>query len=398
MERRWNFVTGFSIVVIYFLDGKKTSGKFMANTGKKIRYAVVGLGHIAQVAVLPAFANAQKNSKLVAFVSGDPVKHQKLGKQYNVEKHFSYAQFDDCLKSGEIDAIYIALPNHLHAEFTVRAAEAGIHVLCEKPLAVTQKDCEKMINVCKKHRVKLMTAYRLHFEKTNLQAIELVRSGKIGEPQIFTSLFTYQLRDGNVRTRRAYGGGTLPDIGVYCINAARYLFGAEPEEVFATCLGKLDHRSKEVDAITSAIMRFPRNRIASFTTSFASSDIATYTVIGTEGRLKVDNAYEYAGELTTEITLQGKTKKSLTTTRDHFAPQLLYFSDCILNGKEPEPSGEEGLIDVAIVEALYQSARERKPVRLGSLRKQQRPSLKLEIYRPAVGKVKLVNAKAPSRD
>src|ERR1043166_7221549 len=111
------------------------------NHGKKIRYAVVGLGHIAQIAVLPAFKHASANSLLTALVSDDPLKHQKLGRRYGVEQNYSYERYDECLRSGEIDAVYIALPNHLHHEYTIRAAEAGIHVLCEKPLAVTAQEC-----------------------------------------------------------------------------------------------------------------------------------------------------------------------------------------------------------------------------------------------------------------
>ncbi len=370
----------------------------MAISSKPIRYAVVGLGHIAQEAVLPAFANAKKNSQLVAFVSGDPLKHQKLGKKYGVQQHYSYARYDECLNNGEIDAVYIALPNHLHHEYTIRAAEAGIHVLCEKPLAVTSRQCEEMIRACKKNDVKLMTAYRLHFEETNLEAIQLLRSGKIGEPQIFNSLFSFQSREGNIRTKRETGGGTLYDIGVYCINAARYLFRDEPSEVFASSISGLDARSKDVDAISSVIMRFPKNRIATFTTSFATSDIGLYTVLGTKGNLKVNMAYEYSGEMEMQWTVEGKTKKSTTSKRDQFGPELVYFSDCILRNKEPEPSGKEGLIDVQIVEALYKSARSNRPVKISPAEKRRRPSLKQEIHRPPAQKAKLVNAKAPFRE
>ncbi len=370
----------------------------MATSSKKIRYALVGLGHIAQEAVLPAFANAGKNSELVAFVSDDPIKHQKLGKKYRVENHFSYEQYDDCLNSGEIDAVYIALPNHLHREFTVRAAKAGIHVLCEKPLAVTARDCSDMIRTCEKNGVKLMTAYRLHFEKTNLQAAQIVQSGKIGEPQIFNSLFSFQVQEENIRTKKETGGGTLYDIGVYCINAARYLFRDEPTEVFATSIRNLDKRSREVDAITTAILKFPKNRVASFTTSFALADIATYTVLGTKGSLSVDMAYEYSGEMEMELTVDGKSKKRTTAKRDQFGAELVYFSNCILQNKNPEPSGKEGLIDVQIVEALYKSARTGKPVKLTAAEKKRRPTMRQEIHLRAVKKPELVHAKPPFKE
>src|SRR5580765_3007976 len=135
-----------------------------------IRYAVVGCGHIAQVAMLPAFANARRNSKLVAIVSGDPEKREALKKKYEVERAVDYAQYDQLLKSGDIDAVYIALPNSMHAEYGERAARAGIHVLCEKPMALTEAECERMMRTAREQNVKLMVAYRLHFERANLEA------------------------------------------------------------------------------------------------------------------------------------------------------------------------------------------------------------------------------------
>src|SRR5687768_15114603 len=138
-----------------------TRGK--KNSGGVVRYAVVGLGHIAQGAVLPAFAHA-RNSSLAGLVSGSPKKLRQLAKNYRVENSWSYEEYEDCLHSGFIDAVFIALPNDLHREYTIRAAEAGVHVLCEKPLAVTAEDCQAMIRAAQKNGVKLMTAYRLHFE------------------------------------------------------------------------------------------------------------------------------------------------------------------------------------------------------------------------------------------
>lgn len=361
---------------------------------------MVGLGHIAQIAVLPGFKNAKGNSELVAFVSDDPIKHQKLGEMYKVERHYSYDRYDECLHSGEIDAVYIALPNHMHCEYTVRAAKAGVHVLCEKPLALTFQECREIIRACDEGGVKLMTAYRLHFEKTNLEAIELVKSGKIGEAQIFNSTFSFQVREGDIRVREETGGGTLYDIGVYCINAARYIFQDEPVEVFATTYkGKgMDERFQRVDGIASAIMKFPGNRVASFTTSFASASIAQYTVLGTEGHLQVTDAYEYSSPIKMKVTIDGKEQKRKTSKRDQFGAEICYFSNCIKEDKTPEPSGTEGLIDVQIVQALYQSASENRPVTLEAIEKKRRPSLEQEIHLPPVKEPDLVNAQDPAVD
>jgi len=363
----------------------------------RIRYAIVGLGHIAQAAVLPAFAHARINSELAALISDDPVKLKKLSRSYHVAHTFSYEEYEACLHSGEIDAVYIALPNSLHREFATRAAEAGIHVLCEKPLATTEDDCVEMIQACAENNVKLMTAYRLHFERSNLEAIRLLHSGRIGELRVFNSLFTMQVKDGNIRLQKEMGGGTLWDIGIYCINAARYLFRAEPTDVFAYSASSGEKRFREVDEMTSAVLRFPENRLATFTSSFGAADTSYYEIVGTKGDLRVTNAYEYSEDVELLLTIRGKKQKRTYARRDQFAPELLYFSDCILKNKEPEPSGFEGLLDVHIIRSLYQSAKTGMPVAIRELSRQRRPSLGQEISRPPVSKLRPVNAKAPTK-
>jgi len=364
---------------------------------KKIRYAVVGLGHIAQVAVLPAFAHAE-NSELAALISDDPEKLEKLGRRYKVKARFSYDQFEECLTSGEVDAVYIALPNHLHREYTERAARAGVHVLCEKPLAVTEEDCLAMIQVCEENGVKLMVAYRLHFEEANLKAIELVQGGKLGDPRLFDSVFTMQVKEGDIRLNpRELGGGPLYDIGVYCINAVRNLYGAEPMEVMAFSANNGERRFQQCEEMTTAILRFPgRERLASFTCSFNGADVGTYRIVGTEGELVMDPAYEYAEALTQRVTINGRTRERTFPKRDQFAPELISFSECILTGAAPEPSGWEGYADVRVIRALYRSTEIGQPVALPPFTKEDRPSLAQEIRRPAVRKPALVKTEAPS--
>ncbi len=364
---------------------------------RKVRYAVVGLGHIAQIAVLPGFENARSNSELVAFVSDDPVKQQRLGLRYQVVNTCTYREYNALLKSGSIDAVYIALPNSMHRDFTVRAARAGVHVLCEKPLATTAEDCQAMIEACDENGVKLMTAYRLHFERANLTAIETAQSGKLGDLRIFSSTFGYQVKAGNIRTQKKMGGGANYDIGIYCINAARYLFQDEPTEVRAYAL-RTDKRFRDVDAITSAMMLFPGNRIASYTCSFDSADVATYTILGTKGRLELDMAYEYAADISMEITVAGKKQRRTFARRDQFGAELLYFSDCILKNREPEPSGHEGLADIRIIEAIHEAAKTGRAIKIPRLVKRSRPSLRQDISRPAVKEPELVHTEAPSQE
>jgi predicted dehydrogenase len=360
-----------------------------------IRYAVIGLGHIAQVAILPAFAHAAENSVLTALVSDDAEKLSALKDRYDVPHTFTYDALDECLEV--VDAIYIALPNSMHAEYAVRAAEAGVHVLCEKPMAVTVEDCVRMIAAAREHDVRLMIAYRLHFEHVNLKAIALVDKGAIGEPKLFNSTFSMRVRPGDIRTQRELGGGTLYDIGVYCINAARYLFRAEPTEVLACSVNGDPVRLPEIDETTAAILRFEGERVATFVTSFNASDSSWYEVLGTTGRLRVDPAYEYAEGLAYEITTDGRTTRRASAKRDQFAAELIYFSRCVLEGTEPEPSGEEGLQDVRIVTALYESAEIGRAVQLPPYKPAQRPDPAQEIRRPPVQKPETVNVLEPHR-
>jgi predicted dehydrogenase len=362
-------------------------------SSRRVRYAVVGLGHIAQAAVLPAFRHSS-NSELAAIVSDDPRKQRALARRYGVKHVFDYDGYDECL--ALVDAVYIALPNSMHAEYTTRAAAAGVHVLCEKPLAHTVSDCTRMIAACEKAGVKLMTAYRLHFEELNLKAVDLVRKGRIGEPKFFTSAFGMTVRAGDIRTKRAMGGGTLFDIGVYCINAARYLFRAEPTEVVAATTHGGGRKLAEIDESTGAILRFGGDRVAAFVTSFNSADVGAYRVVGTKGHIRLDPAYEYAEGLAMEVTVNGKTKKQRVGKRDQFGPQLVHFSDCILRNRKPEPSGEDGLQDVRIVEALYRSAKTGKVVRLPAFRDRKQPSGRQRIVRPAIRKPTLVKVQSAS--
>jgi predicted dehydrogenase len=366
-----------------------------SQTRRKVRYGVVGLGHIAQAAVLPAFAHARANSQLTALVSDDPQKLKTLGRRYRVDQLFSYDEYGDCLRSGAIDAVYIALPNHLHCEYSVAAARAGIHILCEKPMAVTEKECRAMIQAAERAGIKLMIAYRLHFEEANMTAVKIVRSGKVGDPRFFASSFSMQVRPDNIRTDKEKGGGTLYDIGIYCINAARYLFGTEPTEVFAfSSANKKDERFKEIDEMTSAVLRFPDGRLAEFTSSFGAADVASYRVVGTKGDMRLEQAYEYVYPIDLYVTVKGKTRKQTFRKRDQFAPELEYFSNCILNNRMPEPSGTEGIADVRIIEALYRSAKSGRTMKIEPVRQTQRPSIKQAKQKPAVDKPALVHAES----
>ncbi|HEY1890935.1 MAG TPA: Gfo/Idh/MocA family oxidoreductase [Steroidobacteraceae bacterium] len=353
-----------------------------AASGRKVRYAVVGLGHIAQIAILPAFAHAQPNSTLTALVSDDPEKLRKLSRRYGVRRICSYDDADELFESGEIDAVYIALPNSMHRQYTERAACAGLHVLCEKPMAVTSADCQRMIQVTRQNGVKLMIAYRLHLERGNLEAAAMAHSGTLGDLRFFSSSFSMQVAPENFRSSRKLGGGPLYDIGIYCINAARAAFAAEPTQVLATAVTRRDQRFKEIPETVAVVMKFPQQRIASFTCSFGGADRSAYEIVGTKGSITLDPAYEYAQGVEYVLRLGKRKRAKRYEKSDQFAPELLYFSDCILRDSEPEPSGEEGMADIRVIEALNRSIETGRWVSPQLSQRRRRPTLRQEIRRP----------------
>lgn len=372
------------------------------STIRKVRYGVVGLGNIAQTAMLPAFQHAKSNSSLNALISDDPVKLKKLGRRLGIENTHTYENYEECLTSGNIDAIYIATPNHTHRALAEQAAACGIHVLCEKPLAVDEASCKSMIAAAEKNRIKLMTGYRLHFETANLKAAQMAHKNEIGELKYFNSVFSMQVRDKkNIRLGPTQlGGGPLYDIGIYCINAARNLFRAEPSEVTALAGDTGDTRFNEADEMASVIMRFPKGQLATFSISFGAADAATYDLVGSKARIRLDNAYDYALPRTMQIFKNEKVRTREFKKKDQFAAELSYFSDCILKNRTPEPSGGEGLADVRVIEAIQKSIDTRQTVRLSEARapiKSRWPSINQVIERAPIKRPpKLIHAKSPS--
>ncbi len=362
-----------------------------------IRFAVVGMGHFAQSAILPAFSNTRKNAELAAIVTGDVEKAAKLMRKYKVLA-CTYEDYEKLLVSAEIDAVYIATPNSEHRKFAVRAARQGVHVLCEKPLAYTVKDAQAIVDACKKGGVRLMTAYRLHFEEGNLQAIEVIKSGRIGEPRLFASVHTTQVDPDNIRTDLSLGGGPLEDIGIYCLNAARYIFQDEPDEVSAVAVHGSDPRFKEVPEAYSVTMRFSGDRLATFLCGFGQTKISEYRVIGTKGILQMEPAYTWHGETKQSITIKSKSRTRTFKHRDQIAAEILYFADCIQKGKTPEPSGQEGLIDVRLMDAIRKAAKHERKVTVSNPKKRSRPDASQSIERRPHGQPKLVKAAPPSKE
>ncbi|CAN5660033.1 Gfo/Idh/MocA family oxidoreductase [soil metagenome] len=338
---------------------------------QRVGYAVVGLGHLALENILPAFGRSRK-SKLVALVSGNPQKLQKVAQQYGVKPQncYSYDTYDQLRDNPEVQVIYIVLPNAMHAEYTIRGAQAGKHILTEKPMATSSADCQAMIDACKKADRKLMVAYRIQYEPHNRYVRELVRKQQFGAPK-FIELFNAQ-QEANPNhwrhIRALAGGGSLPDIGLYCLNTARFILGEEPTEVFAYQYSEPNNPLfREVEEVMSWQMRFPSGIITNCGSHYYAHESRRYRVLAERGWLNMENAFAYNGLQLQQSYAEGQNEhrdEIELMEKDQFATEMDHFSDCVQQNKQPFTPGEEGLQDHRIMEAIYQSAQTGKPVQL----------------------------------
>src|SRR5687768_174379 len=218
---------------------------------KKIGYAIVGLGRFGAGQLLRSLPEC-KLAYPAALVSGDPAKAKKLAQKYGVKESaiYNYENFDRVADNADVDIVYVVLPNSMHHEYTIRAAKAGKHVFCEKPMANTVKECEEMIAACKAADRKLMIGYRLRYEPHHMRAIEMVQNKEFGQARVIESVHAFNIKPGEWRTdKKLAGGGPVMDLGVYCINACRYLSGEEPTHVNAiTYQPQNDERFKTTEA------------------------------------------------------------------------------------------------------------------------------------------------------
>ncbi|HTU51226.1 MAG TPA: Gfo/Idh/MocA family oxidoreductase [Acidobacteriaceae bacterium] len=340
--------------------------------GKKIGYCIVGLGRISMNQFMPG-VKISKGSKIVALVSGHRGKAERIADEYDVPHSaiYNYQNYDSIHDNPTIDAVYIALPNGMHAEYTIRAAKAGKHVLCEKPMANSIKECEQMIAACKQADRKLMIAYRCQYEPTNLKAIELLRQGYAGKLQIMSSANGFNIRAGEWRlNKKMAGGGPLVDVGIYSIQAMRYLTGEEPTFVDASW-SVIDHdgRFNEVEENVVWTFRFPSGVLAHCATSYGTNFTGGWArAVGSAGMLELNPAFGYQGlKLTGKAQGKQPIEVAFNNPSPHqFATEADYFSNCILQNQEPKTNGEEGLRDERIITAIYKSCADGKPVKLTS--------------------------------
>ena len=349
------------------LAARATAQQVPEPPGRKLGWAIVGLGSLSINQILPAFAKCEK-SKVVALVSGHPEKAQKLALRYGVnpKSFYDYKNYDSLKDNPEVDVVYVVLPNGMHAEYTIRAHQAGKHVLTEKPMANTPADCEAMIEAARKAGRKLMVAYRCRYEPFNKEMIRMAREQELGPVKVVVADHGFNIGDPKQwRLNRALaGGGSLMDIGIYSLQAARYVTGEEPTEADAMMYSTPgDERFKEVEETINFQLRFPSGALANCTSSYGFAGQNRYRVIGTKGWAELEPATSYSG-LRMYVRRGNATEERGLPQRDHFALEMDHMSECVMDNKDILTPGEEGLRDLRIMMALYEAAKSGKAVKL----------------------------------
>lgn len=337
----------------------------LASKAKPVGFAVVGLGAIAQSSVLPAFRKS-KRTKLVALVSRDPKKAEQLAKKFGALFSYSNNEYDACLKNPEVDAIYIATPPGEHRAFTVRAAQAGKHVLCEKPLAANPQQSLEMVAACREAKTLLMTAYRKFYEPSSLYLKKLIRGGGLGRIDVIHISFSELPTPPNCPVwlfdPRLAGGGPLMDLGIYCVNTSRWLVDEDPVEVEARSWQSNAWRFREVEEGISFRMHFPSGLLVQGASTYNAAPSSFIYVQGTKGWVSLTPAFPFDEER----WLCGKISKKLIARTfkivDEFAPQVDALAAAIQGGPPVAADGMQGHRDIIILHAIYQSAREKRPV------------------------------------
>ena len=335
-------------------------------SSKRVGFAVVGLGRISERAVLPAFRHSRK-AKLIALVSGNEKKAARLAAEFGASDYYSYADFPLCLSHPQVDAVFIATPNGTHADFSERAAVAGKHVLCEKPMANTPDDCQRMIDACRDNNVRLMIAYRKYFEPASVALKKLITSGKLGRLKAIHSAFTIYLPPGKSVSpwhfdRKLAGGGSLVDVGVYCVNTSRWLIGNDPVEAMAYAWTVDPERFNEVEENIAFRLTFPEGVVLQATASYGAAQASFLHVHGEKGWAALDPAFAYDEERRLFGKIGGRWFEKKFKVMDEFALELDAFAEAIHRKRDPEPDGNEGMRDVVVMQAIYRAARENRPV------------------------------------
>jgi predicted dehydrogenase len=318
---------------------------------QKIRWGILSTANIGRVAVIPAIQSS-KNGVVTAVASRDAQKGAEFSARAGIPN--SLTSYEALLDDPEIDAVYIPVPNSLHYEWTIKAARAGKHILCEKPLALSAAQCQEMDAAAKENQVVLMEAFMYRFHPRTEKCIELTRAGALGPLQMIHSSFTFKLtRPDNIRLQADLGGGALMDVGCYCVNVSRTLAGQEPVAVQAN----VQWASSGVDAQMAGTLRFTNGLIAQFDCALTMARRESYTAVGTDGYFYAHSAF-LPGKEDVEL-LEYRDRETIRHSfagRDEYQVMVEHFSDCVIKGEQPRYSALEAGANMRVIEALYQSA------------------------------------------
>ncbi|MFC4455331.1 Gfo/Idh/MocA family oxidoreductase [Deinococcus sonorensis] len=338
---------------------------------QRVGYAIIGLGAISLGQMMPAIRES-KRSRITALVSGDPAKARKVAQQYGVDPSsiYTYDTFDQIRDNPAVQAVYIALPNSMHREYTERAARAGKHVLTEKPMTVSPEDAQAMIDACARAGVKLMVAYRAHFEPRHVEAARLTQAHAFGRPKIIQGEFVQNMGDPEQwRLKRALaGGGALPDIGLYPLNFASYVLNEQPSSVVANIYSTPgDPRFREVEESVGFSLRFPSGVLAQISTSYGAHRSGRFRVMSERGWTDLNPAFQYEGNQLSvgrRVGQQEGTEQRTVENKNQFTLEVDHFSQAVREHTPLKTPGEMGLQDHRIMAAIYRSAQEGRSIPL----------------------------------
>jgi len=334
-------------------------------TEKKVRWGILSTARIAAERLIPAFHESEIAS-LIAVASRDKERAEQFASKHRIAQ--AYANYEELLADRSIDAVYIPLPNHLHREWAIRAMDAGKHVLCEKPLSTSAADGMAMFAACEKNNVLLMEGFMYRFHPQTQRVRELLAKGTIGQPRLIRVAHSFPLilqdRDDDFRWSKEAGGGSLADVGVYCVDTARYLFSTDPVQVFAESTYHPEHSA---EAETRAILSFPDNRAAVFDSSFLLTGRREYEVVGDKGRITAFNTYNPGRgvDVRIEVVTMGSKAVEEIDAKNEYRLEVDHFSTCILRNEPPLISREDSISNLRTLDALRESARKGMPIETG---------------------------------
>ncbi len=342
--------------------------------GDRVGFAIVGLGKLALEQVLPAFAVA-KHARPVALVSGSPDKMRAVASQYGItpDSCYGYVDMQRLRDNPAVRAVYVITPNALHRQHVIAAAQAGKHVLCEKPMATSSAECRAMVEACGHANVKLMIAYRMQYQPHAREAIRMARGGALGSVTLMDMINNQNQGDPTQwrQSKALAGGGSLPDVGLYCLNTARAVLGEEPIEVSAQIWSPQgDPRFREVEDNVAFTLRFPSGAIANCMSSYGTHRLSRLKLMGSSAWAEMEHAFDYQGQnLRVSLLADGmdQTAEISIEPKNQFALELDHMAQCILHNVTPRTPGEEGAQDQRIIEAIYEAARSGRSIRLAEV-------------------------------